>query len=352
MATFYIEAVENTDIALVMVGAPTIGTVKYGVNDTTCPNTYTVTTASTPISLTAGQKCYWTITSTTTAFATSKYLKFTSTAKINVGGNLSDLIGGESRIPRNYCFANLFDGCANLIDASNLVVVSDLNSKTYCYQYMFRNCSSLTTASTLPATTLTAGCYNGMFQSCTSLTAVPALPATTLASNCYRFMFQSCTSLTATPALPATTFTTSCYANMFYGCTSIKISETQTGDYSIPYRIPSEGNGTEKSGALANMFGSTGGTFTGTPAINTTYYLWKYSSDLTVTYNGNTIISDEVETPCVVSYKGQTLVSIDASTTKTLNCNGKYMEDNVTIGNRTLNCAGKVMASNVVVEVT
>ena len=51
MATFYIEAVENTNIALVMVGSPTIGTVKYGLNDSTCPNAYTVTTTSTPISL-------------------------------------------------------------------------------------------------------------------------------------------------------------------------------------------------------------------------------------------------------------------------------------------------------------
>ena len=43
MATFYIEAIEATQIALVKNGSPTIGTVKYGVNDATCPNTYTVT---------------------------------------------------------------------------------------------------------------------------------------------------------------------------------------------------------------------------------------------------------------------------------------------------------------------
>ena len=39
------------------------------------------------------------------------------------------------------------------------------------------------------------------------------------------------------------------------------------------YRIPSSGVGTTAANALTNMFISTGGTFTGTPEINTTYYL-------------------------------------------------------------------------------
>ena len=39
------------------------------------------------------------------------------------------------------------------------------------------------------------------------------------------------------------------------------------------YRIPSFENGTTATGALSSMFSSTGGTFTGTPAINITYYL-------------------------------------------------------------------------------
>ena len=64
-----------------------------------------------------------------------------------------------------------------------------------------------------------------------------------------------------------------CYQGMFYGCTSLKLSSTQTGEYTQEYRIPSSGNGTTAIEALINMFTSTGGTFTGTPAINTTYYL-------------------------------------------------------------------------------
>ena len=71
----------------------------------------------------------------------------------------------------------------------------------------------------------------------------------------------------------ATTLANSCYNGMFYGCTGIKLSSTQTGEYTVTYRIPTTGTGTTASSALSNMFTSTGGTFKGTPTINTTYYL-------------------------------------------------------------------------------
>ena len=86
-------------------------------------------------------------------------------------------------------------------------------------------------------------------------------------------MFRGCTSLTQVPALPATTLAIQCYRNMFSGCTSLKLSSTQTDEYIQEYRIPSSGTGTTAKDALTDMFTSTGGTFTGTPFTNTTYYL-------------------------------------------------------------------------------
>ena len=65
----------------------------------------------------------------------------------------------------------------------------------------------------------------------------------------------------------------SCYESMFEGCSLIKLSTTQTGEYQTAYTIPKSGTGTTANGALQNMFVNTGGTFTGTPSINTTYYL-------------------------------------------------------------------------------
>lgn len=138
---------------------------------------------------------------------------------------------------------------------------------------MFYGCTNLITAPELPATTLTERCYRTMFADCTSLTRAPSLPATTLAFYCYTYMFQNCTLLTTLPALSATTMRDDCYEYMFQGCTNIKLSSTQTGEYQTEYRIPTSGTGTTASNALTNMFASTGGTFTGTPTINKTYYL-------------------------------------------------------------------------------
>ena len=167
------------------------------------------------------------------------------------------------------CYNSMFYGCTALTTAPALPATTLAN---HCYSNMFLGCTSLATAPALPATTLADNCYNTMFNGCTSLTTAPALPATTLAMLCYAYMFQGCTSLTTAPSLPATTLAAFCYNNMFSGCTKIKLSTTQTGEYQTAYRIPKSGTGTNATNALDAMFANTGGTFTGTPEINTTYY--------------------------------------------------------------------------------
>ena len=171
------------------------------------------------------------------------------------------------------CYYSMFYDCTSLTQAPILPATTLADN---CYYYMFRGCTALTQAPALPATTLAKSCYRGMFQDCTSLTQAPALPATTLAQFCYQAMFLKCTALTQVPVLPATTLTEYCYRGMFQGCTSLKLSSTQTGEYTQEYRIPSSGEGVTVPSALSTMFASTGGTFTGTPEINTTYY---FSSD-------------------------------------------------------------------------
>ena len=196
----------------------------------------------------------------------------------------------------NACYRSMFDGCTALTQAPALPATTLVIK---CYYYMFYGCTALTQAPALPATTLADNCYSNMFKGCTALIQAPALPAMTLASYCYYGMFQGCTSLTQAPALPATTLESSCYSNMFYGCTALaqapalpattlvtncysymfnrctglKLSSTQTGEYTQEYRISSSGEVATTLNALLDMFTSTGGTFTGTPAINTTYYL-------------------------------------------------------------------------------
>lgn len=167
------------------------------------------------------------------------------------------------------CFSHLFYHCTSLVTPPELPA-TELSAN--CYQGMFSGCTSLVTAPELPATKLAMGCYDNMFSYCTSLTSAPALPATELDANCYRAMFFGCTALTSMPALPATTLTTRCYYVMFRGCTSLKISASQDSTYQFPYRIPQSGTGAGGSSVTYLMFADTGGTFTGTPDINTTYY--------------------------------------------------------------------------------
>ncbi len=219
--------------------------------------------------------------------------------KVACSGNVMSLRlddNGRDQGLSNYCFESMFEECTGLTSApelpetdlkdgcygymfygcTNLTTAPELPATMLaerCYSAMFSGCANLTTAPELPATTLARYCYTNMFSGCGRLTTAPELPATSLAPYCYGAMFAGCTSLTTAPELPATTLESGCYSRMFYGCSSIKLSETQTAEYSIPYSVPSGGNGTTASNALNSMFAGTGGTFKGTPVINKTYYV-------------------------------------------------------------------------------
>ena len=203
------------------------------------------------------------------------------------------------------CYSAMFRNCKSLTKAPELPATTLAND---CYQYMFDRCSSLIQPPALPATTLANRCYQCMFKDCSSLIQPPALPATTLANYCYYSMFSGCSSITQVPALPVTMLANYCYYSMFQGCTSLKLSSTKTGEYTVAYRIPTTGAGSAAANDVQNMFTSTGGTFTGTPAINTTYYL---STD-------NMIVRD-TEVATLNGYVGS---MIDNSASNSLNITG------------------------------
>jgi hypothetical protein len=61
---------------------------------------------------------------------------------------------------------------------------------------------------------------------------------------------------------------------MFYGCTSLKVSSTQTETYQYEWRIPTNGTvGKTASSWNDSTLSGTGGTYTGNPSINKTYYV-------------------------------------------------------------------------------
>ena len=114
-------------------------------------------------------------------------------------------------------------------------------------------------------------CFAYMFSSSNSLVKPPTLTATTLSTGCYRSMFQNSV-LAELPKITASEFPSLCCSRMVSGCSFICLSETQTGEYQTPYTLPADGTATAASNAFNYMFQNTGGTFTGNPTVNTTYY--------------------------------------------------------------------------------
>ena len=210
-----------------------------------------------------------TIISRDSNFALSTYDNISCTGNIETLLDYQTVMRGEHPIMGSECFNHMFYGCTSLTTAPELPATTLAEA---CYFGMFNSCKSLTTAPELPATNLAKTCYGYMFTGCENITTPPTLPAIVLADECYNQMFECCTSLTSLPKLPATTLAERCYYKMFECCTKIKLSETQIDEYQNVYIIPTSGMGTTASYALYNMFISTGGTFTGTPTINTTYY--------------------------------------------------------------------------------
>ena len=257
---------ETSDFTLKATNKEWDGTVEYSTDK----NTWSTWDGSEIPS--ANKKLYLRGKNNTT-FYSKKGAQFVLSEKAGCYGNINTLLDYENpptTIAKSYCYSSMFQGCTSLTTAPELPATT---LAEFCYRSMFDGCKSLTTAPELPATTLAGGCYQYMFYDCTSLTSAPELPATTLATNCYSSMFSGCTSLTTAPALPATTLQYGCYDSMFQGCTGLKISATQTGEYTTAWRIPSNGEiSAEKYNWNNNMLANTGGTFTANPSINTTYY--------------------------------------------------------------------------------
>lgn len=221
-------------------------------------------------------------------------------SSVSADGTVESLLDGEITAmgghPRmaNGAFKNLFYKCSALIQPPEFTA-TQLTEGCYqmalaetgitsppalpattmardCYWYMLEGCTELAEAPVLPAMTLAQSCYYGMLRGCTRLSTPPKLPAQALASACYQGMFEGCTGLTKLPQLTALAMESGCYESMFINCSGIRLSTAQGGNYVNEYRIPSSGTGIDASRSTANMFSQTGGAFTGTPSINTTYY--------------------------------------------------------------------------------
>lgn len=188
------------------------------------------------------------------------------------GGNVVQFITNPYQLD-----ADLVDCTGNIMHlfdyTQDLTAFPDATNSEGVRQ-MFSDFTALRTTPDLPATALAdSNCYYRTFYNCAHLLSSPKLPATTLKAGCYRDMFRGCSLLEIIPSLPATTLATNCYNGMFRYDLNIKMSTTQDAEYTNEYVF-----GANPAGYANNMFGGTGGTFTGAP-------------DQTTYYTSNTIIS-------------------------------------------------------------
>ena len=136
----------NSTVKLNRVGTSTSLTnasVEYSTDDGTTWNTYTVSTASTAISLASvGSSVLFRGNNERLSYAASNYHKFVMTGQIEASGDLTSLfneVGGDVAMVASAC------------------------------SYLFSGCTSLLTAPNLPSTTLASHCYNSLFKGCSAL---------------------------------------------------------------------------------------------------------------------------------------------------------------------------------------
>lgn len=226
--------------------------------------------------------------------------------QISCEGNIETLLdcgkvaNGEHPEAVSECFIRLFGGwndCPALISAPDILM------------------------ETIP----NMGCYH-MFDGCTNLVKAPRIAATNIEYEALRGMFSGCTSLNQLPELLSTNIPGDAYSGMFSGCSSIKLSTEKTDEYKYEYRIPSTGTGTAEDGALDDMFVSTGGTFTGTPEINVTYYT---SNEIVRAYSPDE--PEDTPSGITISYNDTVIATVQPGETATLECAGMKMEGNIVV---------------------
>ena len=180
------------------------------------------------------------------------------------------------------CFESMFSGCSSLTVPPEIPISNPIPENAY--SYMFSNCTSLINPPKIGSfngiTLNGTGCFNNMFEGCSSLVKPISIDGAII-NNIGTFslgsMYQNCSSLQALPSIgnitvaDTSTSVTLYLRSMFSGCSKIKVSQTQTFEYSQPYKIP---NIDISSRGAQYVFKDTSGTFTsGDITPNTTYYL-------------------------------------------------------------------------------
>ena len=165
------EALEDGNVKLIKYDSPYEISLLYSFDN----KNWNAWNYATGTDLKSGEKLYIKSGYDNGGFSMNSYNDYYNfiTTKVNASGNIMSLLYNDfidkTKLTFDYCFANLFDNCTNLINTSNLI---------------------------LPATKLTCNCYDSMFANCSNLISVIKLLATDINYDCYWFMFYNCLNIT------------------------------------------------------------------------------------------------------------------------------------------------------------
>ena len=255
---FWIEPLANGYFGFISTWTFDTKNIQYSTDRTNWTSTTMQALASSYIPVTANQKLYLKSSDTNIISNGVNHWYFALTVKdsnsssgnnvsFNAGGRLNSLFNNTAGNEGSN-LADLFHG-SGVIDASQVIVYKGSSPNIRYWTGAFEN-STLQYPPVLPTNIATLPNAEGMFGGCTSLKAIP--------------MFH-CTYVGDIGLWSG-----------FNGCTSLKVSTTRTEECCYIYPIFGDGpviSNASWGNPLDNCFANTSGSFTGTPSLNTTYYV-------------------------------------------------------------------------------
>ncbi len=170
----------------------------------------------------------------------------------------------------SFCYYNLFNGVTRLIQSPEISLLTLPWSG--CYN-MFARCNNLINVGNIAVEYVGQNAMVTMFIACYKLNKINLNIKTFTGNFCCTDMFTYNHAFKIPPTLNVTNMTIQALAYMFR-YTGIKVSETETGNYTYPWRIPATGEITTAGNNWnLNTLQGTKGTFTGNLELNKTYYL-------------------------------------------------------------------------------
>ena len=264
--------------------------IEYSLNDGTWT---TITSASTPPTITVSANDVVRFRGSNTSYGTSKD-KYSGFGQGQAGTD------GQSTYDTEAAEVDIEGNIMSLIYGDNFVGQTTFNGGTYNFCSLFKKLKVVSAENlVLPALTLREYCYRAMFSWCTYLTNAPQLPATTLAKGVYWYMFERC-AITTAPDLLAETLVAECYGNMFVNCSSLNFIKCMANSgFSTTNCRQNWVSGVASSGTFVKDSGVTVATWTnGTSGIPLSWQVYDNVAVVppTITYDGFSMITLACET--------------------------------------------------------